>query len=251
MEAYSHGDYTAVPSGTYGGTSFSSARATPPPSTTPTRPPRAQGQAGQGRQAASPTAPPTAARAPARAARHRRLERHRHGGPAAPVAAPAAPAPAPAPTRSATPSRASPAPSAAWSSGVTGGRSSARARRPRRLPASARQLASVPEPQPAADQAHPCSPLSPGVPSTRLRQLSLEQHRTPGPRPGVLSFTRPRVTVVRDQRIRPSALDRRPGPDYPIRAAGRRGSAAQAEHPRGVERPVGEDRCRRRRGGSR
>ena len=40
MEAYSSGDYTAVPSGTYGGTSFSSLRATPPRSTSPTRPPR-------------------------------------------------------------------------------------------------------------------------------------------------------------------------------------------------------------------
>ena len=61
MEAYSSGDYTAVPSGTQGGTSFSR-RPTPPRSTSPTRPPRSARPV-RGGQAA-----------PQRAAQRRRLQ---------------------------------------------------------------------------------------------------------------------------------------------------------------------------------
>ena len=98
MEAYSHGDYTAVPSGTYGGTSFSSSSATPPRSTSSykaakQRKAKAAKAAKQRQQQQPPTAAPAAAPAAPPAA--------------APLAAPA-PGPAAAPVGRV-------APAVAWS----------------------------------------------------------------------------------------------------------------------------------------
>ena len=74
MEAYSQGDYTAVPSGTYGGTSFS------PELLLRDQPVLQGGQAaqGQGRRPPGSSRPPTAAPAAAAARAHRRRHHRRH-----------------------------------------------------------------------------------------------------------------------------------------------------------------------------
>ena len=212
MEAYSSGDYTAVPSGTYGGASYSSRPPpTPRPSTRPTSRPRSATPSRSTPRHTAAAPPATAARArpaPAAPARRRDRRRHRRRGRSALAGGGSAAAAAPvAPTRSATPSRASTDAVGGVVGGVTGGGSAAapvaapavrggssggshrwlvrwllgRFDRWRRRQSRRCAVTSLPL----------CSTLAAAClqkPGVTLPQLTKTQHRTPGHRPGVLSF---------------------------------------------------------------